>query len=485
MTTPQQALDQILASVGVEMGSGGAPAFAGAGPVLPTAFLLGTAGAAAIAATGLAAASIWRQRSGRDQAVAVDIRHGAAALRSGNYLRVNGESAGSPWAPISGFYTTRDGRWMQFHCNYPHHRDGVLELLGAANDRDSVQAAAATWDAQALEDALAEAGMCAGIVRSREEWEAHPQGQAVSRLPLLEVTKVGDSPVEGFRQGDRPLSGVRVLDLSRVLAGPVGARSLAEHGADVLRITAPHLAAQPEIDVDTGLGKLAAQLDLRRADEQERLLGLVREADVFLQAYRPGTLAERGLSPEALAEVRPGIVYVSLSAYSHAGPWSQRRGFDSLVQSVSGIVHEHSLQAAAFKPQSRSAPHEHSLQDAGMAAAPRHLPAQAIDYVSGYLLAFGAMTALLRRAREGGSYLVRVSLAQTGHWIWNLGRAEPGVGLPDLTFEDVRGLLVDTDSPFGLVTHLRPAVQLSGTPARWERPPVPLDYNEAFWPDRR
>lgn len=472
MTTPQQALDQILASVGVEMGSGDVPAFSGADPVLPTAFLLGTAGAATIAATGLAAAAIWRERSGRDQAVAVDVRHAAAALRSGNYLRVNGESAGSPWAPISGFYTTRDGRWMQFHCNYPHHRDGVLELLGAPNDRESVQEAAATWDAQALEDALAEAGMCAGIVRSREEWEAHPQGQAVSRLPLLEVTKVGDSPVEGFRQGDRPLSGVRVLDLSRVLAGPVGARSLAEHGADVLRITAPHLAAQPEIDVDTGLGKLAAQLDLRRADEQERLLGLVRDADVFLQAYRPGTLAERGLSPEALAEVRPGIVYVSLSAYSHAGPWSQRRGFDSLVQSVSGIVQEHSLETAGRDPQERL-------------LTPRHLPAQAIDYVSGYLLAFGAMTALLRRAREGGSYLVRVSLAQTGHWIWNLGRAEPGVGLPDLTFEDVRGLLVDTDSPFGLVTHLRPAVQLSGTPARWERPPVPLDYNEAVWPDRR
>jgi crotonobetainyl-CoA:carnitine CoA-transferase CaiB-like acyl-CoA transferase len=455
------------------MASSPLPAFFGADPVLPTSFLLGTAGAAAIAATGLAAASIWRQRSGRDQAVAVDLRHAAAALRSGNYLRVNGQASASPWAPISGFYTTRDGRWIQFHCNYPHHRDGVLQLLGAANDRDSVQAAAARWDAQALEDALAAAGMCAGMVRSREEWEAHPQGRAVSSLPLLEVTKVADSPLEAFRQGDRPLSGVRVLDLSRVLAGPVGARTLAEHGADVLRITAPHLPAQPEVDVDTGLGKLAAQLDLRGPDQQERLLGLVRGADVFLQAYRPGTLAGRGLSPEALAEVRPGIVYLSLSAYSHAGPWSERRGFDSLVQSVSGIVHEHSLQGAGRDPQERP-------------LTPRHLPAQAIDYVSGYLLAFGAMTALLRRAREGGSYLVRVSLAQTGHWIWNLGRAGPGAGdLPDLAFEGARELLEDTNSPFGLVTHLRPAVQLSDTPARWERPPGPLDYNEAVWPDRR
>jgi crotonobetainyl-CoA:carnitine CoA-transferase CaiB-like acyl-CoA transferase len=398
--------------------------------------------------------------------VSVDLPHAAAALRSANYLRIDGKPPGNPWAPISGFYRTRDQRWVQFHCNYPHHRDGVLAFLGCENDRDSVQAATQHLDAQVLEDALAEAGMCAGIVRTRAEWVAHPQGKAVAGLPLLEVLRIGDSAKEALPRGERPLSGVRVVDLTRVLAGPTGARTLAEHGADVLRLTAAHLPAQPEVDADTGHGKLSARLDLRSEGDRERLLSLVREGDVFVQSYRPGALDGRGFSPEALAGARPGIIYVSLSAYGHEGPWRDRRGFDSLVQSVSGFVSEHSL-------------------DGGTAGAPpRHLPAQAIDYVSGYLMAFGAMVALLRRAREGGSYLVRVSLAQTGQWIWDLGRAQAGQGL-EPPAGDALGLTVETESPLGRLTHLAPVVRLSETPARWDRPSVPLDYHEPAWPERR
>ena len=470
---PQDALAQILDTVGGSRPEDDGLSITGADPVLPTDFLLGSAGAAAIAAAGLAAADLWQERTGRRQQVSVDLRHAAAALRSGTYLRVDGRAPGNPWAPISGFYRTRDERWIQFHCNYPHHRDGVLKLLECDNDRDAVQAAAARWDGQALEDALAEAGMCAGLVRTGVEWDAHLQGQAVAGLPLLEVVKIADSPPEPLPGGERPLSGVRVLDLTRVLAGPTGARTLAEHGADVLRITAPHLPAQPDVDIDMGHGKLAAQLDLRREDGFSRLRALAKDAEVFLQSYRPGSLAGRGFSPEALAELRPGIVYVTLSAYGHEGPWRDRRGFDSLVQSVSGIVHEHSLQAAGVSLQSGP-------------PTPRYLPAQAIDYVSGYLLAFGSMVALLRRAREGGSYLVRVSLAQTGHWIWDLGRVEGGRvgGRPNLPFEDIQDLLIETESPHGRLVHLAPAVQMSETPARWGRPSVPLDYHEASWPER-
>ncbi len=434
----------------------------GTDPVLPTRFLLGTAGAAVIAAAGVTAADLWRLQTGRRQRVGVDLRAAGAAMRSGNYLRIDGKPPPGVWSDISGFYQTGDGRWIQLHCNFPHHRAGVLKLLGCGGERAAVASAVAQWQGQKLEDALAAAAMCAGLVRSREEWETHPQGRAVAPLPAFEIVKIGESPPEPLPAGDRPLAGVRVLDLTRVIAGPIGGRTLAEHGADVLRITAAHLPGFPDgVDIDTGHGKLSANLDLNRAEDAERLRSLVRDADVFSQSYRPDSLAARGFSPEALAALRPGIVYVTLSAFSREGPWRDRRGYDSLVQTVSGIVHEHSGDGE-----------------------PRHLPAQAIDYVSGYLIAFGAMSALARRAREGGSYHVRVSLAQTGRWITSLGRTPPGADTPrDLRFEDIPDLLMESESPFGRLAHLAPAVRLSETPPRWARPSVPLGSSPAAWPE--
>jgi crotonobetainyl-CoA:carnitine CoA-transferase CaiB-like acyl-CoA transferase len=386
----------------------------------------------------------------------------AAALRSDRYVRIDGEPPPNPWGRISGFYQTRDGRWIQLHCNFPHHRDGVLALLRCENDSAAVARAVATWDGQPLEDALAEAQMCAGLVRSRAEWAAHPQGCAVAQLPLFEIIKIGDSPPEPLRAGSRPLAGIRVLDLTQVIAGPVGGRTLAEHGADVMRIHAPHLPSIPNLEIDTGHGKLSAHLDLGREAGVEKLRGLVRSADVFSQSYRPGTLASRGFSPEALAALRPGIVYVTLSAYGHEGPWRLRRGFDSLVQSVSGIVHE---ETTGDKPQ--------------------HLPAQALDYVSGYLMAFGAMMALARRAQVGGSYLVRVSLAQTGQWIHRLGRLDASINAmrhPDLRIEDIQEFLTESDTPFGRLRHVAPAVQLSETPPYWARPTAPFGFHQPVWP---
>ena len=434
----------------------------GRDPVLPTNFLLGTAGSAAIAAVGVAAADLWYVRSGRRQHVTLDMRAAAAALRSDRYLRIDGKPPPNPWGRISGFYQTRDGRWIQLHCNFPHHRDGVLALLGCDNDATAVAQAVATWDGQRLEDALAEAQMCAGLVRSREEWSAHPQGRAIAQLPLFEIIKIGDSSPEPLGTGSRPLAGMRVLDLTRVIAGPVGGRTLAEHGAEVMRIDAPHLPNIPNLVIDTGHGKLSVHLDLGLGADAEQLRALVRGADVFSQSYRPQTLASRGFSPEALAALRPGIVYVTLSAYGHQGPWRLRRGFDTLVQSVSGIVHE---ETTGDKPQ--------------------HLPAQALDYVSGYLMAFGAMVALARRAREGGSYLVQVSLAQTAQWIHRLGRLAAGLDgqrHPDLRIEDIQDLLIASDTPFGRLRHVAPAVQLSETPPYWARPTVPLGFHEAVWP---
>ncbi len=434
--------------------------FTGSDPILPGRFKIGTAALASIGASALAAAECWRGRTGRAQRVSVDIRAAAAAFRSERYLRVDGQPPADPWGPVSGFYRTGDGRWIQLHCNFPHHEAGVLRLLGSQASREAVASAVAAWQGQALEDALALAGMCAGMVRSAGEWSEHPQGRAVAGLPLLEILRIGDAPPEPCGAGARPLSGVRVLDLTRVIAGPVCGRTLAAHGAEVMLVTAPHLPSIPTVVMDTGRGKLSASLDLRRAEEAEGLRRLIRDADVFCQGYRPGALDGRGFSPEEVARLRPGIVYVTLSAYGHAGPWSGRRGFDSLVQSVSGIAHEGGV--------------------TGGAEGPLHLPAQALDHATGYLAAFGAMVALGRRAREGGSHLVRVSLARTGRWLDGLGRVA-GAQAPELRLADVADLLEVTDTPFGLVRAVAPAEQLAETPARWIRPAVPLGTHPPEW----
>jgi crotonobetainyl-CoA:carnitine CoA-transferase CaiB-like acyl-CoA transferase len=343
----------------------------------------------------------------------------------------------------------------------PHHRDGALKLLGCEGTRESTAAAVAKWKAGDLEDAFAAAGLPTGMVRSRTEWHAHPQGLAVAELPLLEIVKIGESKPEPAGAGPRALSGLRVLDLTRVIAGPVCGRTLASYGADVLLVSAKHLPNLPGLVVDTGFGKLSASLDLRQAGDAAELRALARGADVFCQSYRPGALARLGLGPEELARLRPGIVYVTLSAFSHAGPWRERRGFETIIQSVSGMAHEQGIEGGGGRPQ--------------------HLPAQVVDHGTGYLAAFGAQIALARRAREGGSYLVRVSLAQTGRWVDGLGRVD-GRATPDLTLEAVQDLLADMDSPFGRLRHVLPAARFSETPALWSRPTVPLGTHAPAWP---
>ncbi len=449
----------------------------GTDPILPTDFRLGTAAQVSIGAAALAAAELWRLRGGTEQQVILEIRKAAAAFRSERYLRVDGGPPADLWSPIAGFYRTGDDRWIQLHTNFPHHRDGVLAVLGCAEDRGAVQRAILDWQGQALEDALAAAGMCAGLVRAPETWQAHPQARAIARLPLFEIIKLADSPPEPLAAGagppdrppnrppDRPLAGLRVLDLTRIIAGPVCGRALAEHGAEVMRIAAPHLPFIAPLVIDSGRGKLSAHLDLREPAQAERLRGLVRQSDVFVQGYRPGTIAARGFGPDDLAALRPGIVAVSLSAYGHQGPWRDRRGFDSLVQSVSGIAWESGRMDAD-------------------GAGPKHLPAQALDHATGYLAAFGALAALTRRATEGGSYLVRVSLAQTGRWIDGLGRVA-GRDQTDPGLDDIRDLIASSDTPFGRVSHVVPAAGLSETPAYWARPAVPLGSHPPAWPGAR
>jgi crotonobetainyl-CoA:carnitine CoA-transferase CaiB-like acyl-CoA transferase len=468
MTKPNEALRTILPIAGWSDGEAKAVAFTGGeDPVLPTPFRIGTAGAATIAASGLAAAALWQARTGRRQQVTVDLRQAAASLRSGHYMKLADAKVSTARNTIMGVYPTKDGRWSYLHCNFPNHRAAALSVLGVAEDRDAVTRAVATWNAADLEEAIIAAKGAGGMARAQSEWAKHPQAAAVAALPLMEIMRIGDSPPEPLPPGDRPLSGIRVLDLTRVLAGPTCARTLAEHGADVLKITAAHLPNLGYQEWDTGHGKLSTELDLRRPENVEILRGLARTADVFSQGYRPGTLAGRGLSPEELAALRPGLVYVSLSAFGHAGPWATRRGFDTVVQTVSGITIR---QAECFP---------------GKTPGPQFYPVSAIDYCTGYLMAFGAMVALARRAREGGSYLVRISLAQVGKFIVDLGEV-PAAALNDVAAEfasdEVERWSTVSKTPKGELRHLKPAVQLSETPPYWARPSVPLGYHPPAWP---
>jgi crotonobetainyl-CoA:carnitine CoA-transferase CaiB-like acyl-CoA transferase len=441
----------------------------GADPVLPTPFRIGAAAAAALAATGLAAAELWELRGGRRQEVAVDLRQAVASLRSFHYLQIDGAAVSTERNPVMGVYPARNGRWSYIHANFPNHRAAALRVLGVDAEREAVRRAVAKWDAQALEEAIIAANGAGGMVRGMAEWAGHPQAAAIKALPLLEILKIGDSPPEPLPDGERPLSGIRVLDLTRVLAGPTAARTLAEHGADVLKITAPHLPDIGYQEFDTGHGKLSAHLDLRRPPELETLRGLVREADVFSQGYRPGTLGDRGLSPEALTKLRPGLVYVSMCAFGHEGPWAARRGFDTVVQTVSGIT---ARQGELFP---------------GKEPGPQFYPVSAIDYLTGYLMAFGAMAALTRRAREGGSWLVRISLAQVGRWLVERGEVAPHL-LANIDDEfypaEIARWSIETETPVGRLRHLGPPVRLSETPPFWARPSVPLGYHEPVWPAR-
>ncbi len=429
---------------------------------LASAFPVDTIATVSVAAATLAAAALGSASAGAEP---VPLDGGGALASCTGWLRRNGEPI-PVWADLSGLYRCRDGRAVQIHANFPHHAAGVAARLGVPEEREAVAAAIARWDAFELERALIGDGMIGGAYRTLSEWAAHPHAAATAGLPLLDVERLGDAdpirPVapEGAAGDGRALAGVRVLDCTRVLAGPVCGQTLAAHGADVLRVGAAHLPFIPMGVMSTGFGKRNAYVDLDAVEGRATFAALAADAHVLVDAYRPGSLAARGFGPSELARQRPGIVVVEICAFDWVGPWAGRRGYDSIIQTTSGL-------ALAGADAARAGGVD--VPD----GQPVHLPVQALDYATGYLAAFAAQRLVAHQRREGGSWRARLSLLRTRNWLTSLGGPTPftpAAGLPDLS-----PWVHTVDGPFG---HIEAPLPVAG---RWDTPPAPLGTSPAVW----
>jgi crotonobetainyl-CoA:carnitine CoA-transferase CaiB-like acyl-CoA transferase len=440
-------------------------------PILDTKLRAAETSAAVLGAQAALVCDIWRRRTGRRQTAALDTEGAALALQSVFYQRQwqYGIMLTEPSYPTVAIYPTKDSRFIMINGGYPKLRDGLLDLLNCADSAEAVRAAVAKWDAADLEDAAAERGLCAVQVRTPGEWSNHPQGKALAGAPLVEIIKVADGPVTPFPPlgplyppaGLRPLSGVRVLDLTHVIAGPTCAKSLAEQGATVLHVYSPGRPQLPPFDMDTGHGKRSAFLDLEQDSDWKILRELVRTADVFSQSYRPGAMARFGFSAEELAQMRPGIVAVSCNCYGYHGPWQMRPGFEQLAQATTGIA---TVQGSPEAPQ----------------LAPGFYPN---DYITGFLAAFGTLAALIRRAEEGGSYHVRVSLCRTGMLVLEQGLNPEGAPCAQVPGPIVARYMQEMPSAIGRLHFLGPVLRYSETPSKWDLPPAPLGAHPPRWPD--
>ncbi|WP_290058805.1 CoA transferase [Amycolatopsis solani] len=408
----------------------------GAEDVLPGPYRVAAAATASVAAATLAAGELLKERGIEPGVVTADTRHAAAAFHSEQLLRVDGAGAESVWAPLSGNYRAADG-WIRLHCNYPRHEAAVCWGLGVPGTRAAVAKAVAGRPAREIEHAVVSAGGAAAELRSPEDWAAHPQGSAVASLPLVSLEPVAAAPKRTLFYSDRPMGGVRVLELTHVLAGPVAGRVLAAHGADVLHVGAAHLPRVEALVRDTGQGKRSTFVALDTEGGRARLKKLISRADVLVQSFRPGALEKIGFGPAELAELRPGLVVADLSAYGWEGPWARRRGFDSLVQMSNGMAFD--------------------------AEEPSPLPVQALDHATGWLAAAAIMTAVHRQLTDGGTWRARLSLAGTGRWLDSLGRKDPSA--VEVDYSD---LMEDADSGYGRLTRVRMAGGLPGAEPHWD-----------------
>ena len=455
---PRQALADAAASTGISLDPATSVEVLGVDPILRSPMPIGLGACTLQALIGQEVARIWERRGGRPQHLSVDARHAVTSLRSYSLLELDGENlnARRPPSPITGMWKCADGRHIFLHESFADG-PGVLRELGLSPSAPpgALAEAVARRGAFELEEALAASGLCAAVCRTAQEWRAHAHGAMLAGTLPLRIVKIGEADPQPFTLGKRPLEGVRVLDLTRVLAGPVCGRTLAEHGANVLHIASPTVPTVDLFEIDTGQGKRQAWLNLDERSDRSILENLIADADVFCQSYRPFSFQRRGLGPQDLARVRPGLIYVSESAYGSGGPWSGRPGWEQIAQTATGVAHLHG------------------------GAEPRLAPVAICDYTTGYFAALGALAALNRRASEGGSWLVEVSLARSAMWYLELGT---GLDPSQRSGEgDAAMWMAECSSPFGRVRHVAPCLKMSQTPPRWATPPLPLGSGRPEW----
>jgi hypothetical protein len=433
-------LQQAWSTLGGDPNSLALVGFEGDGSgLLPSASASLPAMSAAVAASTLAASVLDAiRRTGQPSPVLIDRQHVAVAARSEHYARSPAFTKEDRISPLSLFWSTADGAWFRVHGEYPWHRDRALAVLGCEDSHRGLKRAVATWRAEDLEDALAAAEALGYAVRTSAEWESHPQGHALASLPLL-GTSVGEEQARPVGV-DRVAHGIRVLDMTRVLAGPIATRTLAAWGAEVLRVDSPRWPELPAHAVDMLSGKRSAELDLEDAAGRACLEDLLSSADLLVQGYRPGALARFGLTPEALAQRHPHLSVVTISAWGPLGPWSQRRGFDSLVQCVTGIA-----------------------MTEGSNNRPGWLPAQVLDHATGYLAAAAGFLALASAQQDGRPRAVQLSLAQTARWLTESGSADAETPRP----VDVERYRVELPGPRARVEVIGPPGRLADLVPLW------------------
>lgn len=433
-------------------------------PVTQTRFQVDNAATACYMANATLLNDLWELRTGKRQKITIDYGHAALSLVSFMLVAQNDHPIGYPdrhrtWPsyPIMNAYKTRDGRQVYIDGVYPHLRDGLLDLLNCPNNPLALASAIAQWDAQELEDQINKRGLCGTIVRTCAEWQAHPQGQVLKAMPPTVVEKRADTPPVPFKGGKRPLEGIKVIDFTHVLAGPMSTRALAEQGAEVLHLCGSNVPELLPFAMDTGHGKKNAVIDLTNEADRKILIDLIKEADIFVQGYAPGKFKKFGFGPEDVHAINPKTIYTTVSCFGTTGPWATYKGFEQLAQAATGLMADHS-----------------SLEE------PRLIPAAVCDYLTGYLCSLGMLSALYRRATEGGSYNVEVALGRTAMMVDGYGMR------PD---KDTEGKLPNnyeqfftvSETSFGNIKHLKPVINMSETKGGWEIPLSPLESGMPVW----
>jgi len=450
------ALDRFLDGIGLAAtGTGGTIEFGGADPIYESRHRIGACMAIPMMGAAVGAATVWEMRTGRGQDLSLDLRkaiHGVNPLYRFKPT-INGYAYQMPYSQgnhmLFDLYLTKDGRWVLPTGAYPHMTTEWCALLRCSHEKNSIANAILKWDALELDDVAAENNMIFAVCRSEDEWARHPQGELLASRPLIEIEKIADSDPEPFGPADRPLSGLRVLSATHVIAGNVVSRTLAEQGADVLQIARPQEFEHEALAVDTTAGHRSTWLDLKSPEGNKRGHDLAAGADVFVDSYRGRSLSNLGFSPQELAARRPGMIYCSIRCYGYDGPWVNRGGFDMEALCVSGFTFAE-----------------------GTPDRPKFPPTFVMnDYIAGYMGAAGVTAALIRRAHEGGSYHVKICLTRNSMWYPTLGLFDRG----NLEFRGEQHKLLAPDAitrqtPYGEVLRLAPTVQFSETAGSWNDP---------------